>query len=97
MEVFFYPMLPDLRTATAFPEVPRLRPLVLLIKSNMYTKMNKEHWRNDTDRGKPNYAEKNLSQCNLFHHTNTHITRTDPGSKPGFRCDKPANTASVME
>ena len=41
---------------------------------------------------------KTLSQCNLFHHTHTdkHITCTDPGSNPGLRCDKPANTASAM-
>jgi hypothetical protein len=28
-----------------------------------------EHPWNETDRGKPKYSEKNLSQCNFVHHT----------------------------
>jgi hypothetical protein len=27
-----------------------------------------EHWWNDTDRGKPKYLEKNLSQCQFVYH-----------------------------
>jgi hypothetical protein len=27
-----------------------------------------EHWWNDTDRGKPKYVEKNLSQCYYAYH-----------------------------
>jgi hypothetical protein len=27
-----------------------------------------EHWWNDTDREKPKYSEKNLSQCPFVHH-----------------------------
>jgi hypothetical protein len=27
-----------------------------------------EHWWNDIDRGKPNYWEKNLSQCQVAYH-----------------------------
>jgi hypothetical protein len=29
--------------------------------------MGMEHWRNDTDRGKPKYWERNLSQCHFVH------------------------------
>jgi hypothetical protein len=27
-----------------------------------------KHWGNDTDREKPKYTEKHLSQCHLIHH-----------------------------
>ena len=30
--------------------------------------MGMEHWWNDTDRGKPKYWNKTLSQCNFVHH-----------------------------
>jgi hypothetical protein len=44
-----------------------LRPLVLLTNSPIKVKMSMQQWRNDTDKGKPKYWEKNPSQCHLFH------------------------------
>jgi hypothetical protein len=34
----------------------------------MKTKMGMEHWWNAADRGKPEYSEKNPSQCHSVHH-----------------------------
>jgi hypothetical protein len=53
------------------------RPMPLLFNCAIYTRCqlsSTEHWWNDTDRGKPRYWEKNLSQC-LLHSTN--LTWTD--------------------
>jgi hypothetical protein len=44
-----------------------LRPLVLLTNSRIKMKMSLQQWRNGTDRVKPNYWEKKLSQCHFFH------------------------------
>jgi hypothetical protein len=44
-----------------------------------------EHRCTETDRGKPKYSGKNLSQLST-----TNPTRTDPGSNPGLRGEKPA-------
>jgi hypothetical protein len=45
-----------------------------------------EHWWNETDRGKPNYSEKTLSQCHFAHHS-SHIDW--PESKPARRGGRP--------
>ena len=56
----------------------------LLIRVGFKKKMGVLHWRNDRDRGKPNYVEKSLSQGRSAHHK----SRTGwPGSNPGFRSD----------
>jgi hypothetical protein len=51
-----------------------------------------EHRWNETDRGKPKYSGKNLSQCH-FAHTNTKWI--EPGSNPGLRHEKTAQLCSV--
>jgi hypothetical protein len=45
-------------------------------------KMSIEHWWNNSDRGKQKYREKHLSQCR-------YITRTDLGSNPILRGERP--------
>jgi hypothetical protein len=45
-----------------------------------------EPWSNETDRGKPNYAGKTLSQCHFVHH-NSHMDWLE--SKPARRCGRP--------
>jgi hypothetical protein len=44
--------------------------------------MSMEYWRNDNDRRKSKYSEKNLSLKNL--------TRTGSRSKPRFRAERPS-------
>ena len=56
-------------------------------KSSMYVKMSMEHWWNDTDRGKPKYSEKNLSQWHLVQHT-SHMY--EPGMESGTPSERPA-------
>jgi len=43
-------------------------PLCPSGKSNVYMKMSREHWWNDTDSRKPKYSEKYLSQCHFIDH-----------------------------
>jgi hypothetical protein len=47
-----------------------------------------EHRWNETDRGKPKYSEKNLSQCQFFHQK-SHMDWS--GIEPGLRGERPAN------
>jgi len=42
-------------------------------------KINTEHWWNDTDRRKPKYSDRNLSQCQSVHYeSNTNWPGIDP-------------------
>ena len=49
--------------------------------------MNGDHWWNDTDREKPKYSEKNLSQFHFLHYK-SHIDY--PVCEPGHRYERPA-------
>jgi hypothetical protein len=51
-------------------------------------KIGVEHWWNDTERGKPKYTEKNLSQCHFIHHK-FHV------DWPGIELDTPRQKAGV--
>jgi hypothetical protein len=52
-----------------------------VIKSNIFLLFHlMEHRWNETDKGKPKYSEKNLSQCHFVHHK-LHMDR--PGIEPG--------------
>jgi hypothetical protein len=46
----------------------------------MYLKMRLEHWRNDIDRGTPNFLEKSLTKCQFEHHK---FDKKSPGIEPG--------------
>jgi len=50
-------------------------------------KTSMEHWRNDSDKEKQKYPDKNLSQYYFAHHN---LTRTDLGSNRGLRCEVPS-------
>lgn len=41
---------------------------LLLARAVVKMKINVGHWWNDTDKGKPKYSERNLSQRHLVHH-----------------------------
>jgi hypothetical protein len=47
-------------------------------------KLRKEYWRNDTDRRKPKYMEKNLSQCHFVYRT-FHMDWLGIETKPPWR------------
>jgi hypothetical protein len=49
--------------------------------------MSMQHWRNDTDREKQKYPDRNLSN---YHHSTINLTWSDLGSKPGLRGERPA-------
>jgi hypothetical protein len=57
----------DFRMSIAFWKVPQLR-LFPSGKGNIWSKANVEHLWKDTERGKPEYLERNLSQCHCIHH-----------------------------
>ena len=68
-------MLPDL-----FPEGSLVSPVYRSVKSNVQVKMSMERQRNDTDRRKLKYSEKNQSNCHFEHRK----LNTDwPGIGPG--------------
>jgi hypothetical protein len=52
-----------------------------------------EHWWNGTDRGKPQYSEKNLSNATS---PTTNPTRTDLGSNPVIRGERPATDGLIQ-
>jgi len=54
---------------------------------NKELQMSTEHWWNDTNRGKPKYLDKNLSQCHSGHHN---FTRADLELHPGLGGEMPA-------
>ena len=74
-------MLPDIRQRLLFLKVLSLLPLLLLKYEVEYGKL-----RNDTDRVKPKYSEKNVSS---FFSTN--LTWTDPTWNVGIRGEIPAS------
>jgi hypothetical protein len=71
LRVFFFLDVPGFPKEYHFDwKVARLRPqqALLLARAVVKMKINVQHWRNDTDRGKPKYSESNLSQRHLVHH-----------------------------
>jgi hypothetical protein len=61
-------------SGSTFPSIapPHIRHSIVLPvcigNSNMYMSLCMEHCWNDTDRGKPKYWGKNLSQCHFVQH-----------------------------
>jgi len=88
VEALFCPILHNCRKSVAFRGF-QASPACSPDKSNMWVKVNMEHWWNNADTGgKPTYLEKTLSQCHFFTH---HDSDTDwPGIKPGHRSERPA-------
>jgi hypothetical protein len=76
-------VLPDIRKGIAL--LVRLQtssPALPSDKSRIKVKDSMKRWWNDADSGKLMYAEKNLSQCYLVHHT---LIWTRPASNPDLR------------
>jgi hypothetical protein len=75
--VTVYPALPDMQKSTAWSEGSHASPACPSDNSSITMKMSTEHWWNDTDRGRPKYWQKNLSQ---FHFVHTNLTQSGLGS-----------------
>jgi hypothetical protein len=69
---FFCPLLHDIWKSTALSKCALASSACPSDKSNNKVHVSMEHRWNDTDRGKLECSEKNLSQCNFVHH-NAHM------------------------
>ena len=67
-EACLYVSFPSNWNRIAWWNIPGLSPACPSGKSNMKMKMNMEHCWNVTDRGRPKYWEKNLSQFQFVHY-----------------------------
>jgi len=56
----FYRMLPLFRKKLCFGKVLQASPICLTCKSNVFLKINMEHWWNGIDRGKLKFWERNI-------------------------------------
>jgi hypothetical protein len=65
LKVSFCPVLSDIRNSTALFEGSHASSTCPSDHSNIKT-VNMEHWWSHTDKGKPKYSEKNLSQCHFI-------------------------------
>jgi hypothetical protein len=66
-DVLLYQMFPDIPNSIAF-KGSQASPVYPSDKGNFMMVKSMEHWRNDTDKGKPKYSERNLPQCHFVHY-----------------------------